>query len=135
MNIRSITPAFVLAIALAVPAFAANGAMNMDMDHAANGQPATTMDHANMTEGDHAMKMDSAQVFTGNGTVVSVDAAAKKIVLAHAPIAALGWPAMTMGFAVEDPSLLSGLQQGQKVRFDFRTQNNAAVIVDIEPLN
>ena len=81
------------------------------------------------------MKMDSAQVFTGNGTVVSVDAAAKKIVLAHAPIAALGWPAMTMGFAVEDPSLLSGLQQGQKVRFDFRTQNNAAVIVDIEPLN
>ena len=134
MNIRSITPAFVLAIALAVPAFAAEGTMNMDMDHAASGQP-TTMDHANMTGGEHAMKMGSDQVFTGNGTVVSVDAAAQKVVLAHAPIAALGWPAMTMGFAVEDPSLLSGLQQGQKVRFDFRTQNNAAVIVDIEPLN
>lgn len=139
MNIRSITPAFVLALALAAPALAADGVMNMDMDHTAHGQPATmdqtNMNHTNMTEGEHAMNMDATQVFTGAGTVISVDAAGKKIVLAHAPIAALGWPAMTMGFSVEDPTLLAGLHQGQKVRFDFRTRNNAAVIVDIEPLN
>ena len=82
---------------------------------------------------DHNMAQGGGQVFTGSGSVVSVDKAAKKVVLAHDPIAALGWPAMTMGFAVEDPALLDGLKSGQKVRFDFRTQGNVAVIVDIEP--
>lgn len=134
MNIRYIASALALSLALSSAAFAAEGSMNMDMDHTTHGQPAATgtMDHSAMGA-DHNMAESGKQVFTGTGSVVSVDKAAKKIVLAHDPITALGWPAMTMGFAVEDAALLDGIASGQKVRFDFRTQGNVAVIVDIEP--
>lgn len=138
MNIRSVSTALALVLTLSAPAFAASGSsMNMDMDHAGHAAQASAtsdMGSMNMNHSAQGMKADSKQVFTGTGTVVSVDNSAKKAVLAHDPIASLGWPSMTMGFAVEDASLLDGLKKGEKVRFDFRTEGNAAVIVDIEPL-
>jgi Cu(I)/Ag(I) efflux system protein CusF len=40
----------------------------------------------------------TAKTASASGIVESVDAGAGKITLAHGPIDALGWPAMTMGF-------------------------------------
>ena len=44
---------------------------------------------------------------------------AGSITLSHQPVAALGWPAMTMSFAVSDPILTRGLKAGDRVRFVF----------------
>ncbi|MBN8897147.1 MAG: copper-binding protein, partial [Rhodospirillales bacterium] len=49
------------------------------------------------------------------GTVNSVDAAAHKINLSHGPIPALGWPAMTMDFAVAPSVDLSRIKPGARV--------------------
>lgn len=56
----------------------------------------------------------------GSGKVVAIDAAAREITLAHDPIPALGWPAMTMGFKVNDAIPLQQLHPGDAVTFDLK---------------
>ncbi|MGB4343492.1 MAG: copper-binding protein [Moraxellaceae bacterium] len=63
--------------------------------------------------------------------VKSIDAGQGRITLAHEPISALSWPAMTMPFAVSSPALLQGLKEGQQVRF---TLEGESTITAIEPL-
>lgn len=82
--------------------------------------------------GGTASHMETRQIYTAGGTIESIDKAGKKATITHDPVLALGWPTMTMGFAFEDASLLDGLRVGDKVRFDFRNQGNASIIVDIE---
>ena len=55
----------------------------------------------------------------GKGVVKKVDAAAGVIKLAHEPIPAIKWPAMTMDIKVQDAKLLSGLKPEQKVNFSL----------------
>lgn len=74
----------------------------------------------------------NGQVYTAAGVVKSVDKVARKITIAHEPVPALGWPAMTMNFAFEDASLAEEVKAGDKARFDFRNEGNTYVIVDIE---
>jgi Cu(I)/Ag(I) efflux system protein CusF len=64
----------------------------------------------------------------GVGEVKSVDARASKVTLHHGPIAALGWPAMTMTFNA-DPEVLKAAKPGQKVRFTLRLQDNQVVAI------
>ena len=54
----------------------------------------------------------------GTGQVESVDTRAGTVVVAHEPIASLGWPAMTMEFSVANPSLLAGLAPGTRLSFE-----------------
>ena len=60
------------------------------------------------------------QVAQGVGVVKGVDAKASQITLAHEPIAALNWPAMTMPFSLSSPALAKGLKVGDKVRFELK---------------
>ena len=53
----------------------------------------------------------------GSGTVNAIDVAARTINLSHGPVAALGWPAMTMDFAVAPTVNLQVLQPGARVNF------------------
>ena len=39
--------------------------------------------------------------------------------LSHEPVPALGWPAMTMTFALPNPGMARGLKTGDRVRFGF----------------
>jgi len=41
------------------------------------------------------------------------------VTLSHEPVPAIGWPAMTMTFALPDPSVARGLKVGDRVRFGF----------------
>jgi Cu(I)/Ag(I) efflux system membrane fusion protein len=41
------------------------------------------------------------------------------VTISHQPVPAIGWPAMTMTFRVEKPSLLKGLKKGDHVSFAF----------------
>jgi Cu(I)/Ag(I) efflux system membrane fusion protein len=73
------------------------------------------------------------QTFLGTGEITHVDAAKNELEMAHDPIPAIEWPAMTMGFEVKDPALLKGLQKGQKVEFDLAKEGEGYVVVGIRP--
>lgn len=44
---------------------------------------------------------------------------ATSVTLSHEPVPAIGWPAMTMTFALPNPSVAGGLKVGDRVRFGF----------------
>ncbi len=58
----------------------------------------------------------------GRGRVMEVDAAKGRVELDHEPIPSMQWPAMKMGFAVEDRAQLAGLKKGDAVEFELRAE-------------
>jgi Cu(I)/Ag(I) efflux system protein CusF len=61
------------------------------------------------------------------GVVKAVDVAAGTVVIAHHPIKALGWPAMTMMFKVDKPALLQHVSVGNNVNFTLRSKTDQTV--------
>ncbi len=66
-----------------------------------------------------SMPMGTPVIHKGEGTVIGVNNETKSITLRHAPIASLNWPAMTMDFAAADAGLLSTIETGASVTFEF----------------
>ena len=64
----------------------------------------------------------SVAAHRGRGRVKAVNAGEGRVELDHEPIAAMQWPAMSMGFIVEDKAQLSGLKPGDAVEFEVRAQ-------------
>lgn len=60
----------------------------------------------------------------GRGKVNAVDAGKGFVELDHDPIPSLKWPAMTMGFAVENKAQLGGIKSGDAVDFEVRPKPN-----------
>lgn len=87
-------------------------------------------EHKAMTAGD--MTAPAAKSAMADGTVESVDTAAGKITIAHGPVDALQWPAMTMAFKVT-PEQMASVKAGDKVRFEFAMQGATANITSITP--
>jgi len=77
---------------------------------------------------DHAAAPQTAE---GQGTVKAVDAKAGTITIAHGPIAALKWPAMTMKFKVEKASILNGVAVGKKIHFVLKNIGGKPVVTEI----
>ncbi|MBP8231235.1 MAG: copper-binding protein [Rhizorhabdus sp.] len=77
---------------------------------------------------DHAPAPQTAE---GQGTVKAVDAKAGTITIAHGPIAALKWPAMTMKFKVEKASILNGVAVGKKIHFVLKNIGGKPVVTEI----
>lgn len=79
------------------------------------------------------MSASSAAVRSGTGTgvVKAVDLKVGTVTLDHGPIAAVGWPAMTMTFPVKPASALDGVAVGQTVTFDVTVTDNKPVITAI----
>ena len=71
---------------------------------------------------------------TALGTIDAIDAAAGTITIAHEPVAALNWPAMTMAFKAT-PEQLEGLSVGQRVQFEFVSAGSEATITTITAAN
>ena len=107
-----------------------------------NEQEGTPMDSAGQGEQEKAVPADSApsseqsvgqaaqtQAHTAEGVVESVDAAGSQVTITHEAVESVGWPAMTMPFAVEDPQLLEGLEPGTRVTFTFREGNAGQYVV------
>ncbi len=86
----------------------------------ANAETATAQPAAKPVADMPGMPMPATATKTGKGTgvITEIDAKAGTVTIKHQPIAALGWPAMTMGFKASPPSLLAGLKVGQKIGFD-----------------
>jgi Cu(I)/Ag(I) efflux system protein CusF len=80
--------------------------------------------------GEHAAAREGQS--HGVGVVRSVDAKAGTITIAHEPIPALNWPAMTMSFKVTQPEMLEHVAAGNKVEFTLQGRDMSAVITSIK---
>lgn len=68
----------------------------------------------------------------GIGTVMAVDAAAGTVTLEHEAINAIPWPAMTMKFKAEDPSILKGIAAGDHVAFELKNATDNGIVTMIK---
>jgi Cu/Ag efflux protein CusF len=83
------------------------------------------------TQGASPSEQKSLHTVLGEGKVIAVVPASSEIVVTHGEIKGF-MGAMTMGYPIEPPSLLEGVQAGDTVRFTIDTQQKA--IVQIEKL-
>lgn len=67
-----------------------------------------------------------------NAIVKEIDVSTGMVTLAHDPIKSLGWPAMTMAFAVKDKALLDKLAVGKKVHVKLSKQGDDYVITSVK---
>jgi Cu(I)/Ag(I) efflux system protein CusF len=67
-----------------------------------------------------------------DGVVKNVDTAKGIVTLAHRPVKTLGWPAMSMGFAVKDKSMLDKLTVGKNVHVQFKKEGEDYVITSVK---
>jgi Cu(I)/Ag(I) efflux system periplasmic protein CusF len=80
-------------------------------------------DAGTMPMSDDMPMMDSAaagKAGSGEGSITEIDEAEGKITIDHGPIAAVGWPAMTMAFSADKESM-NKVAVGDRVTFAFRT--------------
>ena len=65
---------------------------------------------------------------SGTGIVQGIDKVNGKVKLTHDPIAALGWPKMTMFFRLKDSALADQVREGDKVEFTLEKAGSGYVI-------
>ncbi|WP_374470965.1 copper-binding protein [Phenylobacterium sp.] len=94
-------PVLAAALALATPAVAQHGGHE---GHGAHAAPAAA----------------AAQSVRGTGVLKAIDARGGAVTIAHDPIPALNWGAMTMPFKVAHPALLKAAAVGDKVAFELK---------------
>lgn len=70
-------------------------------------------------------------VVNATGEVKHIDMQEKKITIAHGPVAALNWPAMTMRFTLTPTTHLQDIKPGDKVEFTFVQQGNISLLQDM----
>ncbi|MES2119734.1 MAG: copper-binding protein [Pseudomonadota bacterium] len=70
-----------------------------------------------------------AQTYSGTGKISGV--AGDQVTIQHGPIEGLGWPAMTMTFAVP-ANLASEAQVGNAVDFSFRQNGSAYQLTSLK---
>ena len=57
-----------------------------------------------------------------------------QITFSHEPVPALGWPAMTMTFSLDPPSLAKGLKVGDRVAFGFEQRPAGPAVRQLSPV-
>jgi Cu/Ag efflux protein CusF len=93
------------------------------------------MDHRSMAGVDHSAGDEMQMAHSGHGhaqatgTVNSLDAAAHKLNVSHGPIPAIGWPAMTMDFAVAPSVDLRALQPGTRISFTIEQGDDGMYVI------
>jgi Cu(I)/Ag(I) efflux system protein CusF len=107
-------------VAVGVDLGGAPSRASMPRDHT-TAMPATTsgMGHTmKPVEGNQAQLVHEGRADAhGTGTITAVNVAQRKIGLTHEPIPALGWPSMTMEFAVAPAVDLGTVKPGTKINF------------------
>lgn len=78
-----------------------------------------------MTETGSIGRMANAE-----GTVTAIDSEAGTIAIDHGPVAAVGWPAMTMAFSADEASRQK-VAVGDKVTFSFELTEGGGKLTSI----
>jgi Cu(I)/Ag(I) efflux system protein CusF len=73
-------------------------------------------------------------VVAATGVVVQVKADQGKVKINHDLIAVLNWPQMTMFFRVKDKSVLEGIVNGDKVRFELEKDTSGLAITRMDKI-
>lgn len=94
-------------------------------------QPASYMAERGM-HGSHPSEQGNQQTAVGEGKVIAIVPSSGQLVVDHGEIKGF-MEAMTMGYRIDPPSLLEGLQAGDTIRFTIDTQKKT--IITIEKLN
>lgn len=105
--------------------FAQSGGMG---NHDAKGMDMKSMDMKRV----EADKKGMTTTHRGTGVVKNINTADGVVTLAHGPIKTLNWPAMTMGFKLEDKAWLSKIKPGDKVEFTFVQVDRSYVITGMK---
>jgi len=71
----------------------------------------------------------TGEQFVGEGKVIAVVPDSRQLVVDHQEIPGF-MDAMTMGYRVDPPSLLEGLQAGDRIRFTIDAQHKAIVKIE-----
>jgi Cu/Ag efflux protein CusF len=79
--------------------------------------------------GPRSTEGEGSQTVVGEGEVVAMVPKASQIVVEHGEIKGF-MDAMTMGYRIDPPSLLAGLEQGDKVRFTIDVQRRAIIAIE-----
>ncbi|WP_223434151.1 MULTISPECIES: copper-binding protein [unclassified Pseudomonas] len=89
------------------------------------------------------MKMDSmegmqmeqeskqAPVAKAEGTIKAINSEKHTVTIAHGPVPAVQWPAMTMAFSATAEQV-AGLNAGDQVVFEFKSEGGKATVVSIQ---
>jgi Cu(I)/Ag(I) efflux system protein CusF len=96
-----------------------------------------TVAHAASTDMSHEMSMPMAQhmtteIYHGHGVVKKVTN--DSISIAHLPVSALNWPAMTMTFSLPDAGGLPVVKAGDTVDFTFSQQADGYTLASVTPI-
>jgi len=83
------------------------------------------------------MSKDTAKAASAQaiGVITAIDTKENLLTLNHEAIPAIKWPAMTMGFKVADPALLSGLTVGDKVDFELKADGENYIVIAVKAKN
>lgn len=75
-----------------------------------------------------------AKKISAEGVIKQIKSNEHKINLSHEAIEALGWPSMTMDFAVANDVLLDGLNVDETVMFNLEERNESYIITSISKM-
>jgi Cu/Ag efflux protein CusF len=68
-----------------------------------------------------------------DGLVTKIDASANKITIKHGPMKKFGMDdGMTMVYTAKDPTLLTAVKSGDKVKFDAENVNGQFIVTKIQ---
>lgn len=122
------------------PGMSSMDSMKEMTDQAMPGMESKSADEPMSKQGDEEMANAQAQTapaqsdvipgagITGTGIVQGIDKTNGKLKLTHDPIAALGWPKMTMFFRLKDRALADQVREGDKVEFSLEQAASGYVI-------
>lgn len=79
--------------------------------------------------GDHRAPGTAAKTVVGEGEVIATRPASSEIVVDHAEIKGF-MDAMTMGYRIDPPSLLTTVKPGDRIRFTIDVDRRAIVHID-----
>ena len=65
-----------------------------------------------------AASVAASGIYSAEGTIEDIEA--QSLTISHGPIAALKWPAMTMGFKKRQPKAFPEVKPGDRIRFEFK---------------
>ena len=125
--------------AFALSAYAQQGGKGMDMGNMKMDCSKHMGDMKGMKgmegmKGMDCMSQGSAKATSlTDGEVKNVDNKSGQVTLKHGPIENMKMPPMTMAFPVQDPSVLSSLKEGSKVKFALENVNGVPTVTTLIP--
>ncbi|MDE0877391.1 MAG: copper-binding protein [Sphingomonas bacterium] len=79
------------------------------------------------------MAAKAAKSGNGSGVIKAIDPKTAKVTIQHGPIAALGWPGMTMAFAAMPATLLKTVKVGQRIDFKVQVTATGPTVTAVRP--